>query len=147
MKKLIGFHQKGIDILSQLKDLPPLFLRLTLAYGLYEPAMMKWNNFENIVNWFEKMELPLPTLNAYLATYTEVLGFIFLTLGFATRIISIPLIIVMMVAIKTVHWDNGFAAAKNGFEIPFYYMLMLFVLLIMGPGRISLDYLIKKFVK
>ena len=34
---------------------------------------------------------------------------------------------------------NGFAASENGFEIPLYYMIMLFTLLVIGPGRISVD--------
>jgi len=69
---------------------------------------------------------------------------ILLTLGWGTRIISIPLIVVMLVAIFTVHLSNGFVAAENGFEIPLYYELMLLVLLIHGGGKISIDYLIGK---
>ena len=56
--------------------------------------------------------------------------------------------VVMVVAIATVHYQNGFPCGKNGFEVPFYYFFMLFSLVITGPGRISLDHLIKKhFVK
>ncbi|MBL7931913.1 MAG: DoxX family protein, partial [Bacteroidia bacterium] len=69
-----------------------------------------------------------------------------LLLGFATRIISIPLIITMLVAIKTVHWTNGFEASENGFEIPLYYLVMLITLVFTGPGRISLDYFVKKLI-
>jgi len=45
----------------------------------------------------------------------------------------------MLVAIKTVHWANGFEAGNNGFEIPLYYLLMLFVLFVYGGRRFSLD--------
>ena len=48
----------------------------------------------------------------------------------------------MLVAIVTVHLGNGFEAGSNGFEIPLYYLLMLFALLINGAGKISLDNLI-----
>lgn len=50
----------------------------------------------------------------------------------------------MLVAIKIVHWANGFEAGENGFEIPLYYLIMLFTLFVFGPGRLSLDHLIKK---
>ena len=90
--------------------------------------------------------MPFPKLNAFLATGTEMAGFILLFLGLATRFISFPIIIVMIVAITTVHLGNGFDAGDNGLEIPLYYILMLFSLIITGPGRISLDHLISKYI-
>ena len=134
-----------IDYLKKLKDLPPLLFRIVLACGFYGPAMMKLKNFNGIVEWFSGMGMPLPKLNAFLATGTETAGFVLIFLGLATRIISIPLMVVMIVAITTVHLGNGFEAGNNGFEIPIYYLLMLFSLLITGPGRLSLDALITKF--
>lgn len=133
------------NYLEKLKDLPPLLFRLVLAYGFYGPATMKLNNFSGIVEWFTSMGMPLPKLNAFLATGTETAGFVLLFLGLATRLISIPLMVIMVVAITTVHLGNGFEAGNNGFEIPVYYMLMLFSLLITGPGKFSLDALIAKF--
>ncbi|MBD3723844.1 MAG: DoxX family protein [Flavobacteriaceae bacterium] len=144
MKKLIAFNQNLGEKLSVAKDILLLLLRIILAIGFAGPAMMKLKDINSIAEWFENMEMPLPLLNAYLATYTEVFGFVFLAVGFATRIISIPLIIVMLVAIKTVHLENGFEAGNNGFEIPLYYMIMLIVLFIYGPGKFSLDYLINR---
>ncbi len=130
--------------LKKFENLPPLLFRLTLAYGFYNPAMAKLNNIDGIAKWFAGMNLPLPTLNAYLATTTEVTGVILLALGLATRMISVPLMVVMLVAIFTVHIGNGFEAGDNGFEIPLYYLLILFSLFISGPGKFSLDYLITK---
>jgi len=133
-----------VNKMEKLRDIPLLFLRLILAYGFYGPAMMKFSDVKSIAEWFEGMEMPAPLLNAYLATYTELAGFILLTLGLGTRLISIPLMITMIVAIKTLHWENGFEAGENGYEIPLYYFLMLFTLLIYGGGKLSLDYLITR---
>ncbi len=129
--------------LSNIKSLPLLFLRLILAYGFFNPAKMKLSNIDGIISWFESINIPFPALNAYLATGTEVLGVILLTLGLGTRFISIPLIITMIVAILTVHLGNGFEAGSNGFEIPLYYMIMLFTLLVYGSGKFSLDHIFK----
>lgn len=112
--------------------------------------MKKLNNLDAIAEWFATLRLfdlfniPFPTLNAYLAAGTEGLGVLLLTLGLATRLISVPLMFVMFVAIGTVHWQNGFGAGDNGFEIPFYYFLMLFSLLITGAGKYSIDALLAK---
>jgi uncharacterized membrane protein YphA (DoxX/SURF4 family) len=51
--------------------------------------------------------LPFPELQAYLATTTEFLGVWMLIFGIGTRLISIPLIGTMLVAILNVHLDHG----------------------------------------
>ena len=145
--KTIEKYDQLVEVISKARWLPLLLLRLILAYGFFGPAKMKWSNMDGIINWFSQMGMPMPALNAYLAASTEALGVILLFLGLGTRIITIPLMFVMFVAIKTVHWQHGFAARDNGFEIPLYYMLMLLTLFIMGPGKISLDSLIDSFRK
>lgn len=135
------------DKTEHLKSLPLLFMRLALAYGFWGPAKMKWNNIDAIVEWFEGMGMPFPTINAYLAAGTEMTGVFLLTIGLFTRLISIPLMVVMLVAIFTVHFTNGFEAGNNGFEIPLYYLLMLFTLTIYGSGKFSIDNIIKSATK
>jgi len=85
-------YNKISDFTVVLKDIPLLLMRLVLAYGFYEPAMMKIKNFESIVEWFEGMGLPFARLNAYMATGTEFIGFVLLILGLFTRAISAPLV-------------------------------------------------------
>jgi len=119
-----------------------LVARLTVAYGFYEPAMQKWSDISSVADWFGTLGFPLPTLSAYLAASTELLGVAFLALGLFTRFISLPLIVVMIVAITTVHLANGFSAGDNGFEVPLYYMLFLGIFASFGAGKISLDYLL-----
>jgi putative oxidoreductase len=121
-----------------------LFARLVVAYGFYEPAMKKWQGIDNVAAWFGSMGIPLPTLNAYMAATVETLGVLLLVIGFRVRVISIPLIVVMLVAIFLVHFPHGFSAADNGFEIPLYYMLFLMIFTSFGAGKISLDNLLSK---
>ncbi len=137
-------YSKFVDLTKRLQDLGLLLLRLVLAYGFYKPAMLKLKDIHAIGDWFAGMNYPFPYLNAYMATITESLGVILLALGLGTRIISIPLMVVMLVAIFTVHWGNGFDAGDNGFEIPLYYLLILFTLLSHGAGKYSADYVIGK---
>ena len=126
------------------KDYPLLIIRLVLAYGFYGPATMKWSGINNVVSWFESMSYPLPKLSAYMAASIELSGVFLLFFGLGTRIISIPLMFIMLVAIFTVHLEEGFEAANNGFEIPLYYFIMLSVLFVYGPGKISIDYFFNK---
>lgn len=127
-----------------LKDFSLLFFRLILAYGFWSPAIMKWQGLEGTAGWFESMGYPLPMISALLAATTEILGVALLTLGLGTRLIAVPLIFIMLIAIFTVHISNGFPAGDNGFEIPFYYILMLLGLVAFGSGKFSLDSLLRK---
>lgn len=125
---------------NKLRDISLLMMRLVLAYGFYQPAMNKIQNFDSVVSWFaDSLHLPFPYLNALMATGFEVMGVVLLTLGLMTRLISIPLMVIMVVAVLTVHGFENFSAAENGFEIPLYYFVMLMVLMTSGPGKISID--------
>ncbi|WP_201352670.1 HvfX family Cu-binding RiPP maturation protein [Hydrogenimonas urashimensis] len=137
--QLRRFYAEYSRAAGYLKSPSLLFMRLILAHGFYEPAMMKWNDIAAVSEWFASLGMPMPTLNAYMAAATELIGVVLLTLGFMTRFIALPLIVVMVVAIATVHLPHGFSAGNNGFEIPLYYMIMLFALMAHGAGRFSLD--------
>lgn len=125
-----------------LKSLFLLIARLVVAYGFYEPAMNKWADISSVAQWFGSIGIPFPVLNAYMAASMEITGVILLALGLLTRLISIPLIIIMIVAIITVHLPNGFSAGDNGFEIPLYYMIFLLGFLANGAGKFSIDRLV-----
>jgi len=130
------------DLLEKGQSLALLLARIAVAYGFYEPAMQKWSDIGAVATWFGSIGIPLPTLNAYMAATTEITGVVLLTLGLFTRLISIPLIVVMIVAIVTVHLPHGFSAGDNGYEIPLYYMLFLAIFASFGAGKFSLDHLL-----
>lgn len=137
--------EKMEKILDKGQDISLLFLRLILAYGFYEPAMNKWSDIGAVATWFgESLGIPFPLLNAYMAASTELAGVVLLVLGLGVRFIALPMMVIMVVAITTVHLINGFSSGDNGFEIPLYYMLMLFVIATHGGGKWGIDGLLGK---
>ena len=103
--------------------LGPLLLRLYLAPVFWMAGTNKidfstFMPYGSTVSWFGNPDwglgLPLPTLMAFLAGWTEVLGGIFLLVGFGVRWISVPLMITMLVAIFSVHITNGWLAIATG---------------------------------
>jgi putative oxidoreductase len=60
-------------------------------------------------------------------------------LGFLTRFWAAGLVIDMAVAVFMVHLANGFFASKNGFELPLAFGVMALVILLTGPGSLSVD--------
>ncbi|HIP19441.1 MAG TPA: DoxX family protein, partial [Sulfurovum sp.] len=74
------------NILSNGQSLSLLLARFAVAYGFYDPAMQKWSDIGSVATWFDSIGIPFPTLNAYMAASTELLGVILLTLGLFTRL-------------------------------------------------------------
>jgi len=73
---------------------------------------------QDIIDWFGNPDwgrgLPFPELMATLASYTEYFGALLLLIGLAVRWITIPLMVTMVVAAVTVHWQNGWLAIAEG---------------------------------
>lgn len=94
-----------------------LGLRIYLVPIFWMAGTHKLNHFQDTVEWFGNTDwglgLPFPWLMAFLATTTEIVGAILLALGLLTRWISIPLIFTMLVAIFSVHIDNGWQAIAD----------------------------------
>lgn len=105
------------SLISNSLVLASLALRLYLAPIFWMAGMSKLNAFDSTVEWFGNSDwglgLPFPFLMALLATAAELAGAVLLVMGLFTRLISIPLIITMLVAILSVHWDNGWQAIAD----------------------------------
>ncbi len=107
-------HNAIFSRLQYLDGLAPLGLRLFLVPVFWLAGTQKIATMEHTIEWFgTTLGLPFPALLAHLAAYTEAIGAMLLLLGLATRWISVPLMITMLVAIFAVHWPNGWAAIAN----------------------------------
>ena len=118
--KLLCNMQKLLNSTSAIDFLAPLALRLYLAPILFMAGYNKFLHFDDTAQWFGNSEwglgLPFPEVMAFLATSTELVGAVLLVIGLAVRWVSIPLMITMIVAAVTTHWQNGWSAiADNTF--------------------------------
>ena len=80
-----------------------------------------------------------PHLMALAAGTGELAGGLLLALGLLTPLAALALVVVMLNAIATVHWRNGFFNSAGGYE---YNLLVIAAALAVtggGPGRFSLD--------
>lgn len=112
-----SIHNAIFPRLSHLDGLPPLALRVFLFFPFLMAGEQKISGMENTIAWFGNPDwglgLPAPEILAPLAAYTEFIGAYLLLLGLATRWITIPLMVTMVVAIFAVHWDQGWAAIAS----------------------------------
>ncbi len=69
-----------------------------------------------------------------LVLFAEVFCTVFIVLGLFTRIMAIPVVITFIVAVFMIH--KGFRAEA---ELPILYLAAFFSILLMGPGKYSID--------
>lgn len=153
MQAIMSLGCKVYSFLDKLGTwLPQLGLRFLLAYEFWEAGVEKFNG----PNWFTDFagQFPFPfnvippDVSWFLATWTELLGAIALVIGLGTRFATASLIILDLVAWYSVHAENGYNVCNNGYKLPLMYLLMYLPLLLIGPGKASLDHLLaKRFCK
>ncbi len=114
MLRLLNRLQDLLDATRTLDFLAPLAIRLYLVPIFWMAGTKKLADMDSTIAWFGNPDwglgLPYPEIMAWLAALTEAGGAILLLLGLATRWISIPLMVTMVVAAVTVHWQHGWAA-------------------------------------
>jgi uncharacterized membrane protein YphA (DoxX/SURF4 family) len=106
--------QRMLNLSTKADFIAPLALRFYLAPIMWMAGTKKLVNFDSTVQWFGNTEwglgLPFPSVLASLVTSVEIIGAIFLLLGFAVRWVSIPIFFTMIGAALSVHWKNGWLA-------------------------------------
>lgn len=123
-------------------DIARLLLRLvfglSMILGHGWPKLMKLTG-DGPVSFGDPIGVgPLPSL--FLAIFAEVLCAALLVVGWLTRAAAVPLIITMLVAVFIVHVTDPFAKMEMGI----LYLCAYLVIFILGPGRYSLDAMLKK---
>lgn len=148
MQAILTLGCKTTGLLDRLGEFAPqVILRLFIAYEFWEAGVEKFNG----ENWFHdfKGEFPFPfnvipaDLSWFMATWTELAASVAMVVGFATRFSAASLIVLDVVAWYSVHAENGYNVCSNGFKLPLIYLIILIALLLSGPGKASLDHLIK----
>ncbi|MBA3817120.1 MAG: DoxX family protein [Parachlamydiaceae bacterium] len=125
-----------------------LGMRLFWGWQFFSGGWEKFLNIASIISFFQALGIPFPTINAYIAASIECFGGLCLLLGLASRLVSIPLMIVMVVAMVTAHHDVFINIFSNPVaftqQTPFNFFLTALIVFAFGPGIFSLDALIKR---
>lgn len=137
-----------------------LSLRLLLGWDYFESGLEKFHG----ENWFAEIadKFPFPfnvvpvDLSWQIATWFELVGAVALVIGLGTRFFAASLSILTVVAIASVHWPESWATfgelargyvftdqGHGNFKLPVIFLGMLLPLMLMGPGRLSLDALVR----
>ncbi|MBI2498511.1 MAG: DoxX family protein [Opitutae bacterium] len=126
----------------------PLLLVIRLYWGLSfaQTGWGKLMHLDKTAAFFASIDIPLPKLNAIAAGSTEFLGGLLLALGLVARPVAVPLIFTMAVAYATADREALHAVFSEPDKFvtaaPFLFLLASLVVLVFGPGKLSLDALL-----
>ena len=153
MSRPFALARTGYDLLvrgaSSLQSPLLLVVRLYWGYQFFIAGKGKLMNLGQTAEYFGgELGLPFPTVNAALAATTECVGGLLLLVGFASRLVSLPLAFTMIVAYATADLDALkaiFSDTDKFFEAaPFLFLFASILVLVFGPGKFSIDALIAR---
>jgi putative oxidoreductase len=128
-------------------------LRLVIGLGFIEHGYAKLSRgADAFIVILHAMAVPFPDLLGWATIMVEIIGGLLVLAGAFVPVAALPMIIVLLVAIFTVHLPNGFSSIKlmsydatgahfgqPGYETDLLYVAGLLALCIGGAGPLSLD--------
>ena len=126
-------------IAAALTWLPPTLARIVVGVVFVQSGWGKLSDIDKVIEFFTSLGLPMPVFQAYLASTSELVCGALLLVGLATRFAVVPLIITMIVAIRTALWDQVDGVASLFTMIEFLYIVLFVWLGVSGAGPISID--------
>jgi putative oxidoreductase len=130
-------------------DLAVLVLRLSLGacfviHGLGKLGIVGPGNMAGFTSWLKALGVPAPEIQARMVMLTELLGGTLIALGLGTRVAAFFCCVTMLVAAFLGHKGGGYLITNNppGNEYALNLAILMIVLILIGPGHYSLDYLL-----
>jgi len=98
-----------------------------------------FGGLEGAANFFESVGFEDGLLWAWIVGILEFVCGLCLALGLFTRLAAGPIIVFLIVAIVTYHWELGYNWESRGIEYPLFWAIVVFHFLVRGGGPWSLD--------
>ena len=144
--------EMGLRVAAALSFLAPLLTRLFVGQAFFLTGRGKWQHFENTVTFFTELGIPFPQANAAFVASLELVGGLCLILGLLTRLVSAGLLSTMVVALLTADRERFLESLNPASDIgpadisAFVFLAFFLWLTLYGPGAVSLDALIKRWL-
>jgi putative oxidoreductase len=139
---ILSARARALGMLEALRPVALLLGRLAVGLLFVSTGWGKVHDIPKVVSFFKHLGIPAPDFQAVLVSYSELLCGSALVIGLLSRFATIPLIVSMIVAILTakladIHGIFDLVGADE-----FTYLVVLVMIAVLGPGRLSLDRLI-----
>ena len=139
----------------------PIPLRLIVGYGFMQHGYAKLTKGpEAFAVILHALGVPNPHLMAWVTILLELSTGLAVLLGAFVTLASVPMAVILLVAVFTVHLPYGFSSIKikavtaagaqfgpPGYECDLLYLACLAALVLGGSGPLSIDALVKRRLK
>jgi putative oxidoreductase len=126
-----------------------LFVRLYWGWQFFQTGWGKLHNLPHVIEFFTSLGIPAPALNAYFVSSLECFGGVLLAVGLGSRILAFMFTIDMIVAYVTADRAALLSIFSKSDDFvgatPFAFLMASLIILIFGPGRFALDYLVDRY--
>jgi len=138
-----------LDTSAQTTDFALLLGRVAIGvcfvlHGLGKLGLIGTGNMEGFAAWLKELGVPFSAVQARVAMLSEIVGGMLLAAGFLTRPACLLLVVTMVVAGRVGHRGAGYLITNEpaGAEYTINLAVVCGVLALLGPGRISVDFLL-----
>lgn len=154
MKTLLDFYDRLAS--PRFPSWCALPLRLIVGYGFMEHGYAKLaRGPESFIAILHALGMPFPAFLAWTTILIELIGGLAVLIGLLVPLASLPMAVVLLVAVITVHLPNGFSSIKllsvdpggahfgpPGYETDLLYLAGLLALVLGGAGPLAVDRLL-----
>jgi len=142
-----NFVSTSYDLLvraaSSLQSVFLLAVRLYWGWQFAQAGWGKLHNISHVIGFFTSLGIPAPAANAWFISLLEFVGGILLAVGLGSRLLALLCVGDMLVAYITADREAflSFFSAPDKFAAaaPFVFLVAWLIILIFGPGKISID--------
>ncbi|MFZ3201112.1 MAG: DoxX family protein [Candidatus Acidiferrales bacterium] len=145
-------HGQFVAAVSNLQS-PFLFLFVRLYWGweFMEDGWGKLHNLARVTEYFTSLGLPAPGQTALFVSIIELVGGALLVIGLFSRLTALVLTVNMVVAFVAGDRDALLSIFSDPDKFsnaaPYMFLFASLVILIFGPGKISLDALLGRYAR
>jgi putative oxidoreductase len=139
-----GLRALVLRVAASLGWLPPTVARLTLGWVFLQSGWGKLHNLPRVIEFFGSLGIPAPQVQAPLAAFFEFACGLLMLFGLATRVASLPIIVIMVVAIVTAKKGDVHELSDLFGLSEYLYICLALWLGAYGAGPISADAVIAK---
>jgi putative oxidoreductase len=137
-----------ITVASSLQSPFLLLVRLYWGFQMTQTGWGKLHNLAKVTDYFTSLGVPLPALTAPCIVCLEFVGGIPIMLGLGSRLFALLLTCDMLVAYIAGDREALFSIFSDPDKFyaaaPYTFLIAFLIVLIFGPGRISLDAVLAK---
>src|SRR5436190_4930209 len=147
---LTRYYDRFFHYVSQLQSPFLLLVRLYWGWQLIESGWGKLHNLDRVTQFFGSLNLAMPAQMAVFIACVEFFGGIFFALGLFSRMTSLVLTINLIMAYVTADREALFSVFSDPDKFyaaaPYTFLVASVIILIFGPGKFCVDYLLRRFV-